>query len=68
MTDRSADEQKALSRERFAPRADGYRESALHAAGRDLELLIEWLDPKPITYQKLDSESVDFKGYLQDSR
>jgi len=29
--------------------------------------VVEWLDPKPITYQKRDPESVDFKGYLQDS-
>ena len=29
--------------------------------------VVEWLDPKPITYQKLDPQSVDFKGYLQDS-
>jgi len=41
MSHRTPDEQNALSRERFAPRADGYRESALHAAGPDLELLIE---------------------------
>jgi ubiquinone/menaquinone biosynthesis C-methylase UbiE len=41
MPDRTPDEQNALSRERFAPRADGYRTSALHAAGPDLELLIE---------------------------
>jgi hypothetical protein len=30
--------------------------------------VVEWLDPKPITYQKLDPQSVDFKGYLQDSQ
>jgi hypothetical protein len=30
--------------------------------------VVEWLDPKPITYQKLDPQSVDFTGYLQDSR
>ena len=47
MASRSADEQRAISRERFAPRADGYRESAPHAGGRDLELLLEWLSPAP---------------------
>lgn len=47
MTDRSADELKRLSRERFGPRADGYRTSTLHAAGPDLELLIGWLAPEP---------------------
>jgi hypothetical protein len=30
--------------------------------------VVEWLDPKPITYQKLDPQSVDFRGYLQDSQ
>lgn len=45
MTDRSAEELNRLSRERFGPRADGYRESPLHAGGRDLELLLEWLTP-----------------------
>jgi hypothetical protein len=30
--------------------------------------VVQWLDPKPITYQKLDPESVDFKGYLPDVR
>jgi hypothetical protein len=29
--------------------------------------VVEWLDPKPIPYQKLDPQSVDFTGYLQDS-
>ncbi|MRS12562.1 MAG: class I SAM-dependent methyltransferase [Actinobacteria bacterium] len=47
MADRSVDEQKALSRERFAPRASDYRESAPHAAGPDLDLLVAWLEPKP---------------------
>ena len=28
--------------------------------------VVEWLDPKPTTYQKLDPQSVDFTGYLQD--
>lgn len=40
MASRTPDEQNALSKERFAPRAEGYRTSALHAAGPDLELLI----------------------------
>jgi hypothetical protein len=30
--------------------------------------MVRWLDPKPITYQKLDPASVDFKGYLPDAR
>jgi hypothetical protein len=30
--------------------------------------VVQWLDPKPITYQKLDPASVDFKGYLPDTR
>lgn len=41
MADRSASEITARSRERFAPRAGGYRESPLHAAGPDLDLLVE---------------------------
>ena len=28
--------------------------------------VVEWLDPKPITYQKRDPETVDFKEYLSD--
>lgn len=53
MADRSADELKALARERFGQRADDYRESAPHAAGPDLDLLLTWLDPKP-TERALD--------------
>jgi hypothetical protein len=30
--------------------------------------VVQWLDPKPITYQKLDPAPVDFKGYLPDAR
>jgi hypothetical protein len=30
--------------------------------------VVEWLDPKPITYQKRDPQTIDFKGYLLDSR
>jgi hypothetical protein len=30
--------------------------------------VVEWLDPKPITYQKRDPQTIDFKGYLSDSR
>ncbi len=26
--------------------------------------IVSWLDPKPVTYRKPDTESVDFKGYL----
>ena len=29
--------------------------------------VVEWLDPKPITYQRREPESVDFKGYLPDA-
>ncbi|MDO8847071.1 MAG: class I SAM-dependent methyltransferase [Coriobacteriia bacterium] len=47
MTELSADELKALARERFGARADDYRTSALHASGPDLELLLTWLDPQP---------------------
>lgn len=27
--------------------------------------VVQWLDPKPITYRKPDPQSIDFKGYLQ---
>lgn len=47
MTARSADDINARSRERFAPRAESYRSSALHAAGPDLDALIGWLAPVP---------------------
>jgi hypothetical protein len=30
--------------------------------------VVEWLDPKPITYQKRDAQTIDFKGYLLDAR
>jgi hypothetical protein len=30
--------------------------------------VVEWLDPKPITYQKRDPQSIDFRGYLVDYR
>jgi hypothetical protein len=30
--------------------------------------VVEWLDPKPITYQKRDPEPDDFKGYMMDHR
>jgi hypothetical protein len=26
--------------------------------------VVEWLDPKPITYRRADADSVDFRGYL----
>ena len=29
------------------------------------DVVVEWLDPKPITYQKLDPQTIDFKGYLK---
>lgn len=41
------DEIGRRSRERFAPRADAYRKSPTHAGGRDLDLLVEWLEPQP---------------------
>ena len=47
MTELSADEFKELSRERFGARAEGYHDSALHASGPDLELLLSWLAPEP---------------------
>jgi ubiquinone/menaquinone biosynthesis C-methylase UbiE len=47
LTELSADELKALVRERFGARADDYRTSAPHASGPDLELLLAWLDPQP---------------------
>lgn len=53
MHERDAEELKRLSRERFGPHADYYRQSALHAGGPDLELLLEWLDPHP-TERALD--------------
>ncbi len=28
------------------------------------DTVVKWLDPKPITYRKPNSESIDFKGYL----
>jgi hypothetical protein len=28
--------------------------------------VVEWLDPKPITYRHADADSVDFRGYLPD--
>lgn len=28
--------------------------------------IVNWLHPKPITYQNLDNKSINFKGYLQD--
>ncbi len=30
--------------------------------------VIDMLDPKPVTYQKIDPQSVDFKGYLEEYR
>jgi hypothetical protein len=30
--------------------------------------IVEWLDPKPIPYRKGAAESVDFKGYLPETR
>ena len=30
--------------------------------------VVEWLDPKPITYLEGDPETIDFQGYLPDAR
>jgi len=30
--------------------------------------VVDWLDPKPITYRNPDAETLDFKGYLQGYR
>ena len=30
--------------------------------------VVEWLDPKPVTYRNLDPTSVDFRGYLPTPR
>jgi hypothetical protein len=27
--------------------------------------VVEWLDPKPITYRKVSTDSIDFKDYLE---
>ncbi len=32
------------------------------------DTVVEWLDPKPITYQKREPQSIDFSGYLVDYR
>ena len=32
------------------------------------DAVVQWLDPKPITYRNPDPQSVDFKGYLPDAR
>jgi len=31
------------------------------------ERVVEWLDPKPITYRNPDPQSIDFRGYLPDA-
>ena len=49
MASRSADELNDLARERFGPRAGGYRESVLHAGGPDLDLLIGLIAAEPGT-------------------
>ncbi len=28
--------------------------------------IVEWLDPKPVTYQTTDQQQIDFKGYLDE--
>ena len=30
--------------------------------------IVEWLDPKPITYRQVDPLSVDFRGYLPNQK
>lgn len=47
MGERSAHDRTEHARERFGPRAQSYRTSALHAGGPDLALLVQWLDPHP---------------------
>ena len=32
------------------------------------DMVVQWLDPKPITYRKPDPQAIDFIGYLPDSR
>ena len=32
------------------------------------DTVVQWLEPKPITYRNPDPASVDFKGYLPDAR
>jgi len=32
------------------------------------DMVVQWLDPKPITYRKPDPQAIDFMGYLPDSR
>jgi len=32
------------------------------------DTLVRWLDPKPMTYRKLNPLSIDFKGYLVSHR
>ena len=29
------------------------------------DVVVPWLDPKPITYQKVDPKTIDFKNYLR---
>ena len=29
---------------------------------------VQWLEPKPITYQQREPDTVNFKGYLPDTR
>ena len=33
-----------------------------------MDRVVDWLDPKPVTYQNLDPQSIDFKGYLEEYR
>ena len=30
------------------------------------DTVVQWLDPKPVPYQKRDPDTVDFRGYLPD--
>ena len=32
------------------------------------DTVLQWLEPKPITYQQREPDTVDFKGYLPDTR
>jgi hypothetical protein len=32
------------------------------------DTVVRWLDPKPVTYQKPDPQTIDLRGYLHDVR
>jgi hypothetical protein len=47
----------------YSPR--GYRFCFAYSINNEI---LRWLDPKPITGQERDPQSVDFRGYLHDIR